>query len=77
MLTLHLGYLASDYVVLSPVEEIGISGYTPGQLYEQYLQRINYDYRANYQYSSWGYDSIWAVALTLNKTVNTLKETGE
>ncbi len=70
------GYLASDHLVLSPVDEIGISGWTPTQLFDMYMERISWDRRPNYQFAPRAYDTMWTAALALNNTIKNLKALG-
>ncbi len=71
-----LGYWATVRVVQNPGDDISVAGYTSSELYDQYLDTLQGQYKYGMEFAPWGYDSVWAAALALNKTIEELNLNG-
>ncbi|XP_070576464.1 gamma-aminobutyric acid type B receptor subunit 2-like [Ptychodera flava] len=69
-------YISMESLPLSPSEEETIAGYTAAEFLEMYLQRMQWPENQRYlpnELATYGYDSVWTIALMLNETVRELE----
>ena len=70
------GYFSIDDVIINPKGDVTISGYTPQEIHEMYLNWTNHEELPALKLGLKGYDGIWAAALALNKTASDLEQKG-
>ncbi|XP_077861922.1 gamma-aminobutyric acid type B receptor subunit 2-like, partial [Saccoglossus kowalevskii] len=72
-------FVVSDYELNPDTENVGISNLTPHEYITLYDEYVNYtgDSLVGYANSPYSYDTVWAIALALNTTMNDLKRSGD